>query len=439
MIADLKQDGFHISLWQLPYFVPKNTLFPEILEKGLAVRDAKGNLPYEDAVLDFSNPATVAWYQEKIAGLLQTGRGRDQGGLRRGRPAQRRLRLRPHRLLRAQPLPAALQQGGRRHHQAGDRREHHLGAQRLGRQPALPAPLGRRRRQHRQRAWLSDAARRAVVRPHRASRSGATTSAASRRRRRRSSTGAGCRSACSPRTAAATARRPRNRGSTAPAFMDAFRRVGGDEVPADALRLRAGEGQLASAACPMLRALFVEYPGRPRLLAGRGRIPVRLGHPGRAADARRGRPGATSISRPAAGSTTRRARPTPAAGRASRPGRSPVVMLVRDGAAIPHAAVAQSTAQIDWSKLELVTFAAKARASPRARVPAVGQSSCARWRSTPGAASCRRATPSGPGEVDGPCSRRASEPRHPHQQLRQGPLRYHDRGSLLAPGGRVVT
>ena len=62
MIADLKQDGFHISLWQLPYFVPQNSLFPEILAKGLAVKDGKGNLPYEDAVLDFTNPAAVAWY-----------------------------------------------------------------------------------------------------------------------------------------------------------------------------------------------------------------------------------------------------------------------------------------------------------------------------------------------------------------------------------------
>jgi alpha-D-xyloside xylohydrolase len=75
MIADLKKDGFHISLWQLPYFVPKNTLFQEIIEKGLFVRDAKGNLPYEDAVLDFSNPATVAWYQDKIANLLRMGVG----------------------------------------------------------------------------------------------------------------------------------------------------------------------------------------------------------------------------------------------------------------------------------------------------------------------------------------------------------------------------
>jgi alpha-D-xyloside xylohydrolase len=75
MIADLKRDGFHISLWQLPYFVPKNKLFPEIVQQGLAVRDGKGNLPSEDAVLDFSNPKTVTWYQDKLSALLKLGVG----------------------------------------------------------------------------------------------------------------------------------------------------------------------------------------------------------------------------------------------------------------------------------------------------------------------------------------------------------------------------
>jgi alpha-D-xyloside xylohydrolase len=75
MISDLKNDGFHISLWQLPYFVPGNKLFPELVEKNLVVRDAKGNLPDEDAVLDFSNPATVEWYQARLANLLQMGVG----------------------------------------------------------------------------------------------------------------------------------------------------------------------------------------------------------------------------------------------------------------------------------------------------------------------------------------------------------------------------
>ena len=39
------------------------------------VEDQKGNLPYEDAVLDFSNPETVNWYQQKIGGLLDQGVG----------------------------------------------------------------------------------------------------------------------------------------------------------------------------------------------------------------------------------------------------------------------------------------------------------------------------------------------------------------------------
>jgi alpha-D-xyloside xylohydrolase len=75
MISDFKKDGFHISLWQLPYFTPKNTLFPELVQKDLVVKDGKGNLPYEDAVLDFSNPETIKWYQDKIGNLLKMGVG----------------------------------------------------------------------------------------------------------------------------------------------------------------------------------------------------------------------------------------------------------------------------------------------------------------------------------------------------------------------------
>ncbi|MCW3806631.1 alpha-xylosidase [Plebeiibacterium marinum] len=75
MITDLKKQGFETCLWQLPFFVPKNELFSEIVDKGLFVKNPKGNLPYEDAVLDFSNPKTVDWYQSKIAGLLELGVG----------------------------------------------------------------------------------------------------------------------------------------------------------------------------------------------------------------------------------------------------------------------------------------------------------------------------------------------------------------------------
>ncbi len=73
MIKTLKKEGIRTCLWQLPYFVPKNKLFPEIVEKGLYVKNDKGNLPYEDAVLDFTNPKTIDWYQGKIKGLLDQG------------------------------------------------------------------------------------------------------------------------------------------------------------------------------------------------------------------------------------------------------------------------------------------------------------------------------------------------------------------------------
>ncbi|MCF8378030.1 MAG: alpha-xylosidase [Bacteroidales bacterium] len=73
MIKDFKKQGIETCLWQLPYFVPKNTLFKEIIEKNLYVKNNKGNLPTEDAVLDFSNPNAVEWYQGKIKGLLDQG------------------------------------------------------------------------------------------------------------------------------------------------------------------------------------------------------------------------------------------------------------------------------------------------------------------------------------------------------------------------------
>ena len=73
MLKQLSDDGFHTCLWQLPYFTPKNRFFPEIIEKGLHVVNATGGMPVEDAILDFSNPATISWYQEKIEGLMKQG------------------------------------------------------------------------------------------------------------------------------------------------------------------------------------------------------------------------------------------------------------------------------------------------------------------------------------------------------------------------------
>ena len=73
MLKQLSKDGFHTCLWQLPYFTPKNRFFPEIIELGLHVVNATGGMPVEDAILDFSNPKTVSWYQSKIEGLMKQG------------------------------------------------------------------------------------------------------------------------------------------------------------------------------------------------------------------------------------------------------------------------------------------------------------------------------------------------------------------------------
>lgn len=75
MLSDLRDNGFHVSLWQLPYFTPKNRYFDELVKNRMYVRNGRGELPYEDVVLDFTNPATVKWYQEKLGKLIDLGVG----------------------------------------------------------------------------------------------------------------------------------------------------------------------------------------------------------------------------------------------------------------------------------------------------------------------------------------------------------------------------
>ena len=74
-MSDLKQQGFHISLWQYPYFTSKNELWKEIVARGYHVKNESGQLPSEDATLDMSNPEAVKWYQKKVVDLLKLGVG----------------------------------------------------------------------------------------------------------------------------------------------------------------------------------------------------------------------------------------------------------------------------------------------------------------------------------------------------------------------------
>jgi alpha-D-xyloside xylohydrolase len=75
MLADLKEEGFRVSLWQLPYFNPKNRLHREAIEKDFVVLTASGEPPVDDAVIDLSKPEAERWYREKLAGLLEQGVG----------------------------------------------------------------------------------------------------------------------------------------------------------------------------------------------------------------------------------------------------------------------------------------------------------------------------------------------------------------------------
>jgi len=75
LTADLKRQGFHISLWQYTYLTSKNELWKEMVAKGYHVKNEGGQLPAEDATLDLSNPEAVKWYQGKLRDLLKLGVG----------------------------------------------------------------------------------------------------------------------------------------------------------------------------------------------------------------------------------------------------------------------------------------------------------------------------------------------------------------------------
>jgi alpha-D-xyloside xylohydrolase len=87
MIEDLKKQGFRISLWQYTYFTSKNEIYKEAVEKGYAVRNPGGRLPFEDAVIDFTNPEAVKWYQGLLANLLKMGVGAIKVDFGEGAPA----------------------------------------------------------------------------------------------------------------------------------------------------------------------------------------------------------------------------------------------------------------------------------------------------------------------------------------------------------------
>ncbi|MDR3704065.1 MAG: glycoside hydrolase family 31 protein [Candidatus Sulfopaludibacter sp.] len=357
MIADLKRDGFHISLWQLPYFVPKNSLFPEILAKGLAVKDAKGNLPYEDAVLDFTNPAAVRWYQDKIAGLLKLGVGAIKVDFGEAAPltgvyANGRTGFYEHNLypLRYSQAVAEITRqvtgenimwarsawaGSQRYplHWGGD-----SGAQDSGMAETLRGGLSLGLSGF--TFWSHDIGGFAAKTPEELYRRwmpfGMLTS----------------HSRCHGTP-------PKEPWEYSAAFMDDFRRA--DEMKYRLMPYVYAQAKDSSErGLPMVRALFIEYPGDPgswqvedEYLFGADILVAPLMEAGTSA---------RDVYLPPGQWIDYQNRKVYSGGWHNiQAGRIPVVMLVRDGAVIPHIKLAQSTAQMDWSNIEMVVFADKAQ------------------------------------------------------------------------------
>jgi alpha-D-xyloside xylohydrolase len=359
MIADLARDGFHISLWQLPYFVPRNALFPEILEKGLAVRDAKGNLPYEDAVLDFSNPETVAWYQDKIAGLLRTGVGAIKVDFGEAAPltglyASGRSGFYEHNLypLRYNRTVAEVtkQVTGEsifwaRSAWAGSQRYPvHWGGDAGNTDVAMAATL---------RGGLSLGLSGFTFWSHDIG--GFTARTPEELYRRWMPFGMlTSHSRCHGTP-------PKEPWEYSAAFMDDFRRA--DELKYRLMPYVYAQAREASErGLPMVRALFIEYPDDPgswlvedEYLFGSDILVAPLMEAGTA--------GRSVYLPPGQWIDYQTGQAWGAGWHAIEAGRIPVVMLVREGAAIPHLKLAQSTLRMDWSSLELVAYATSA---PRA-------------------------------------------------------------------------
>ena len=79
MIRRLRNDGFRLSLWQIPYIAEASRFFAEARDKGYFVRGRTGTQAMLEgffgraAVIDFSNPEAAAWYGRRIESLIEDG------------------------------------------------------------------------------------------------------------------------------------------------------------------------------------------------------------------------------------------------------------------------------------------------------------------------------------------------------------------------------
>lgn len=80
MLSRLHEErDLHVSVWINPYIAQRSALFDEAAEKGFLVRRPDGSVWQWDmwvagmALVDFTHPGAVAWFQDKLRGLLGQG------------------------------------------------------------------------------------------------------------------------------------------------------------------------------------------------------------------------------------------------------------------------------------------------------------------------------------------------------------------------------
>jgi alpha-D-xyloside xylohydrolase len=360
MIADLARNGFHVSLWQYTYFTRKNKIWDELFRGGLAVRNEAGMIGEEDATLDFSNPAAVKWYEGKLESLLSMGVGVIKADFGEGAPltglyASGRTGWYEHNLYPVRYTKAAWEVTKRvtgsgiiwgRSAWAGSQRYGvHWGGDAENTNSAMAATL---------RGGLSLGLSGFTYWSHDIG--GFVNRAPRDLYRRWTPFGA---LSSHTRTHGAPPREPWEYDS---AFVVDFRRA--IELKYALMPYIYAQAKASSEhGYPMMRTLFFEYPDDPtswriedEYFFGDDLLVAPLfdegDHrqvylpPGTWIDYQTGRAYAG------------------AAWHDVKAGAIPIVLLVRQGAVIPHAAVAQHTAAINWNDIELRVFAAPSAPSP---------------------------------------------------------------------------
>ncbi|MGK7388788.1 MAG: glycoside hydrolase family 31 protein [Candidatus Cyclobacteriaceae bacterium M2_1C_046] len=78
MIDSLHNMGFKVMLWICPFVSPDSDVYRDLAAKGYFIKTQKGDAPLivrwwngASAVLDFTNPGAVAWFEEQLNSLQQ--------------------------------------------------------------------------------------------------------------------------------------------------------------------------------------------------------------------------------------------------------------------------------------------------------------------------------------------------------------------------------